>query len=132
MLYADSYSSIYVGQSLVSMVSPQSGFDLLLVAIVILVKIPLGFPPKLKTEVAKMVGCMLCATLHSKHAWENLTASLRSFNSYFFLPYYVFSQIPFRDFELPSPVAHRTTQAKRSFWKIVGFAQLSLTPKILL
>lgn len=47
---------LYVGQSLVSMVSPQSGFDLLLVAMDILVKIPLGFPPKLKTEVAKMVG----------------------------------------------------------------------------
>lgn len=90
MLSADSYSSIYVGQSLVSMVSPQPGFDLLLVAIVTLVKIPLGFPPKLKMEVAKMVGCMLCATLHSKHTWENLMAILRSFNSYFLLPYYVF------------------------------------------
>lgn len=91
MLYADSHSYIDVGQSLVSMVSPQPGFDLLLVAIVTLVKIPLGFPPKLKMEVAKMVVCMLCATLHSTHAWENLTALLRSFNSYFFLTYYIFS-----------------------------------------
>lgn len=57
--------------------SPQSGFDLFLVAMVTLVKIPLGFPlfftvyaysfpPKLKTEVAKMVGCMLFATLYSE------------------------------------------------------------------
>ncbi len=65
---------MYVGQSFVSM-SPQSGFDLFLVAMVTLVKIPLGFPlfftvygfpPKLKTEVAKMVGCMLFATLFSE------------------------------------------------------------------
>lgn len=83
---------LYVGQSLVSMVSPQSGLDLLLVAIVILVKIPLGFPPKLKTVVVKMVGCVLFATLHSKRAWGNLTAILQSFKSiFFFLPYYVFS-----------------------------------------
>ncbi len=46
--------------------SPQSGFDMFLVAMVTLVKIPLGFPPKLKTEVAKMVGCMLFATLCSE------------------------------------------------------------------
>lgn len=57
---------LYVGQSLVSMDSPQSGLDLLLVAMVILVKIPLGFPPKLKMEVAKTVGCVLFATLGSE------------------------------------------------------------------